>query len=193
MEQADLWAPALERHLKGFDRHMPVVHGADGPSHDKPGEQIQDRREIELPATADDELSCVADPPLIRCGRLKVSVQEIGSRRLIVITHRRALVPLAEPRLQPVFLHQAHDPFAADVLLLLEDVSVNLETLGEQKSVIDHLTEKLARIDFTMQEAQNTLQTLTHERELAERIEQSIKQLRTRTAKAEIPRKSATA
>ena len=79
------------------------------------------------------------------------------------------------------------------MLLLLEDVSVNLETLGEQKSVIDHLTEKLARIDFTMQEAQNTLQTLTHERELAERIEQSIKQLRTRTAKAEIPRKSATA
>ena len=79
------------------------------------------------------------------------------------------------------------------MLLLLEDVSVNLETLGEQKSAIDHLTEKLARIDFTMQEAQNTLQTLTHERELAERMEQSIKQLRTRTTKAEIPRKSATA
>ncbi len=31
-----------------------------------------------------------------------------------------------------------------------------------------------------MQEAQNTLRTLQHERELAERIEQSIKQLRTR-------------
>ena len=52
---------------------------------------------------------------------------------------------------------------------LLEDVTVNLETLGEQKSVIDHLTEKLARVDFTMQEAQNTLQTLKHERELTER------------------------
>jgi hypothetical protein len=33
-----------------------------------------------------------------------------------------------------------------------------------------------------MQEAQNTLRTLQHERELAERIEQSIKQLRTRGA-----------
>jgi hypothetical protein len=33
-----------------------------------------------------------------------------------------------------------------------------------------------------MQEAQNTLHTLQHERELAERIEQSIKQLRTRSA-----------
>jgi hypothetical protein len=32
-----------------------------------------------------------------------------------------------------------------------------------------------------MQEAQNTLRTLQHERELAERIEQSIKQLRSRS------------
>jgi hypothetical protein len=39
-------------------------------------------------------------------------------------------------------------------------------TLGEQKSQIDLLSEKLARIDFTMQEAQNTLQTLRTEREL---------------------------
>jgi hypothetical protein len=59
---------------------------------------------------------------------------------------------------------------------------VNLETLGEQKAVIDHIGEKLARLEFMMQEAQNTLHTLQHERELAERIEQSIKQLRTRTS-----------
>ena len=64
---------------------------------------------------------------------------------------------------------------------------MNLETLGEQKSVIDHVAERLAKIDFTMQEAQNTLQTLQHERELAERMEQSIKQLRTKTAKADPP------
>jgi hypothetical protein len=43
-----------------------------------------------------------------------------------------------------------------------------------------------------MQEAQNTLRNLQHERELAERIEESIKQLRTRTAaKADEPRKPA--
>jgi hypothetical protein len=35
-----------------------------------------------------------------------------------------------------------------------------------------------------MQEAQNTMRTLQHERELAERIEQSIKQLRARTTTA---------
>ena len=76
---------------------------------------------------------------------------------------------------------------------LLEDVSVNLETLVEQKSIIDNLTEKLARVDFTMQESQNTLQALKHEREMAERMEKSIKQLRAKTAKAGLPRKSATA
>ena len=54
---------------------------------------------------------------------------------------------------------------------LLEDVSVNLEILVEQKSIIDNLTEKLARVDFTMQESQNTLQALKHEREMAERME----------------------
>ena len=59
--------------------------------------------------------------------------------------------------------------------------AINLETLGEQKAVIDHVGEKLARLEFMMQEAQNTLHTLQHERELAERIEQSIKQLRTRS------------
>jgi hypothetical protein len=65
---------------------------------------------------------------------------------------------------------------------LITDVRVNLETLSEEKAVVDHLTEKLARFEFVMQEAQNTLRMLSHERELAERIEQSIKQLRTRSA-----------
>ena len=45
-----------------------------------------------------------------------------------------------------------------------------------------------------MQEAQNTLRMLNHERELAERIEQSIKQLRTRGQKpGDDPRKQVTA
>jgi uncharacterized coiled-coil DUF342 family protein len=77
---------------------------------------------------------------------------------------------------------------------LLEDVRVNLETLGEQKAVIDHVAEKLARLEFMMQEAQTTVRTLQHERELAERIEKSIKQLRARTAAAPEPvRKAASA
>jgi Asp-tRNA(Asn)/Glu-tRNA(Gln) amidotransferase C subunit len=76
---------------------------------------------------------------------------------------------------------------------LLEDVRMSLETLGEQKTVIDHVAEKLARLEFMMQEAQNTTRTLQHERELAERIEASIKQLRSRTAVADAARKTALA
>jgi hypothetical protein len=38
----------------------------------------------------------------------------------------------------------------------------------------------VARLDFTVQEAQNTLRALQREREVAERVEQGIKALRTR-------------
>ena len=65
--------------------------------------------------------------------------------------------------------------------------------MSRQKSIIDNLTEKMAGVDFTMQESQNTLQMLKHERELAERMEKSIKQLRTKTTKANLPHKSAIA
>lgn len=61
---------------------------------------------------------------------------------------------------------------------LLDDINVNLEMLGEQRAVIDHVGEKLARLDFMVQEAQNTLRALQREREVAERIEQGIKALR---------------
>jgi predicted component of type VI protein secretion system len=70
-------------------------------------------------------------------------------------------------------------------------VRINLETLGEQKAVIDHVAEKVAQLEFVLQEARNTLRTLQHERELAERIEQGIKQLRSKTAKSEDGKKSA--
>ena len=61
---------------------------------------------------------------------------------------------------------------------LLDDINVNLEMLGEQRAVIDHVGEKIARLDFMVQEAQNTLRALQREREVAERIEQGIKALR---------------
>ncbi len=68
---------------------------------------------------------------------------------------------------------------------LLEDVRLNLETLGEQKAVIDHVAEKAAQLEFMLQEARNTLRTLQHERELAERIEQGIKKLRATSGSGE--------
>ena len=75
---------------------------------------------------------------------------------------------------------------------LLEDVRVNLEMVGEQKAVIDDVGERIARLEFVMREAQGTVQTLQHERELAERIEKNIQQLRGQTARGKkSPAKSA--
>ena len=69
---------------------------------------------------------------------------------------------------------------------LLDDINVNLEMLGEQRAVIDHVGEKLARLDFMVQEAQNTLRALQREREVAERIEQGIKALRKHSGESKL-------
>ena len=54
------------------------------------------------------------------------------------------------------------------IVHMLDDVRVNLETLGEQKAVVDHVAERVAQLDFALQEARNTQRTLQHERELAD-------------------------
>ena len=68
---------------------------------------------------------------------------------------------------------------------MLEDVRVHLETVGEQKAVLDYVLEQVARLDTMSREAQITMRSLQTERELAERIEKSIQSLRARTATPE--------
>src|SRR5207247_5049165 len=77
------------------------------------------------------------------------------------------------------------------IVHVLDDVRINLETLGEHKAVIDHVTERVQQLEFTLQEARNTLRALQHERELAERIEKGIKQLRAKTGASEEGKRSA--
>jgi uncharacterized phage infection (PIP) family protein YhgE len=81
---------------------------------------------------------------------------------------------------------------ALAVTAMFSDMQSTLESLSEQRVVIDDVGEKLARLDFTVQEAQNTLsrldtsgqeaqntlRTLQREREVAERVEKSIKAVR---------------
>ena len=40
---------------------------------------------------------------------------------------------------------------------MLEDVRLNLETLGEQKAVVDHVMDSFTRLSEMVQEAQTTL------------------------------------
>ena len=44
-----------------------------------------------------------------------------------------------------------------------------------------HPKQKVTQLEFTLQDARNTVRTLQHERELAEQIQKGIKQLRSRT------------
>ena len=95
---------------------MPVIDRTDGPADDEAGEQIEDRRQIQLAALADHELGRVADPaPIRRVGR-ELPIEQIRRDRLVVIAHRRALEPFPGPGFQPVLLHQPNHPFAADAL-----------------------------------------------------------------------------
>jgi chromosome segregation ATPase len=77
------------------------------------------------------------------------------------------------------------------IVNLLDDVHLSLEALGEQKALVDHVAEKMAGANFVLQEAQNTLRALNQERERAERVEQSIKQLRARTQSREATKRLA--
>jgi chromosome segregation ATPase len=65
---------------------------------------------------------------------------------------------------------------------MLEDVRVHLETVSEQKAVLEHALDQIARLETISRDAQLTLRSLQAERELAQRIERSIQTVRTRTA-----------
>ena len=126
MQQAGVRTAALQRHLERLDRQVPIVDRADGPADDEPREQIEDRREVELAAAADDELRRVADPALIRAAAPRTAdradwPRPAGRDRSSSCTLNR----LPRPRLQPVFLHQANDALPADALVLLDQILVN--------------------------------------------------------------------
>ena len=74
----------------------------------------------------------------------------------------------------------------ANVILdLLDDVRINVEMIEEQKAVVDQVAQTVTELDFRLQEARSTMGTLQHERELAERLEQGIRQLRSKTTRPE--------
>ena len=105
MQEPEVGAPALQGHLKRLDGQVAVIDGTERPADDEPGKQIEDHRQIELAAGGDDELGRIPDSALIRRRRLEPPVEQIGGHRLIVVAHRRVLVPLADPGFQAFFLH----------------------------------------------------------------------------------------
>jgi uncharacterized coiled-coil protein SlyX len=63
---------------------------------------------------------------------------------------------------------------------LLEDIGANLDMVAAQKAQIEYVSDQVARLEFSVQQSQHTMRALHHERERAERVEEAIRQLRTR-------------
>ena len=52
--------------------------------------------------------------------------------------------------------------------------------VAAQRAQIEYVSDQVARLEFSVQQSQNTIRALHHERERAERVEEAIRQLRTR-------------
>jgi hypothetical protein len=66
------------------------------------------------------------------------------------------------------------------VVCLLDDVRLTLDTVSEQKAMIDHVTETLAKVDDVIVEAKGTTRALQAERKLAQRIVEKVRNIHAR-------------
>ena len=101
--------------------------------------------------------------------RLDILVQALGNtdERVAMIEARRALVEEVQSKTEMI-------------ANLLEDIGANLDMVAAQKAQIEFVSDQVARLEFTVQQSQNTIRALHNERERAERVEEAIRQLRTR-------------
>ena len=110
----------------------------------------------------------------------------IGSAELEAVSDRAAEVAALKRQVQE--LMATEDKIVSEALQskaaltqLLDEARVNLKTAREQKALIDQLNARLASVQAVVQEAQSTLRMLHEERELVERIEHGIRELRRKT------------
>jgi hypothetical protein len=77
------------------------------------------------------------------------------------------------------------------IVNMMGDVRVTLETLTEHSAVVDQVSDKVSKLDFAVHQAQNTLNLLQRERELAEQIDRALRQLRRSREQGDDGRKTA--
>ncbi len=107
---------------------MPIVDGTHRPADQEAGVQVENRREIQLPAAADHKLRRVPDPALVRRVGHKVLSQHIRRDGLVVITHRRALEAFPHPRREAFRLFQPNHALPTDPVALVPEIPVNAGT-----------------------------------------------------------------
>ena len=87
--------------------------------------------------------------------------------RIVAIESRRQLVDDVQRK-------------ADTIMNILGDVQITLESVSEQKAMVDHVFAELARIEYLVQEARGTMTALQTERDVAQRIVESVRQIHAR-------------
>jgi hypothetical protein len=59
-------------------------------------------------------------------------------------------------------------------------VQITLESVSEQKAMVDHVFAELARFEYLVQEARGTMKALQAERDVAQRIVENVRQIHAR-------------
>lgn len=65
---------------------------------------------------------------------------------------------------------------------ILGDVQITLDSVSEQKAMVDHVFAELARLEYVVQEARGTMRALEAERDVAQRIVENVRQIHARAA-----------
>ena len=87
--------------------------------------------------------------------------------KILVIENRRQLVDDVQRK-------------ADAIMNIVGDVHITLDSISEQKAMVDHVFAELARIEHLVQEARGTMRALQIERDVAQRIVENVRQIHAR-------------
>jgi uncharacterized protein YoxC len=65
---------------------------------------------------------------------------------------------------------------------ILSDVQITLDSVSEQKAMVDHVFAELSRLEYVLQEARGTMRALQAERDVAQRIVENVRQIHARAS-----------
>ncbi len=115
-------------HPQRLDNQVTVVNSTYGPPNEESRVEVEERREIKLPAAADHELGRVPDPPLVRRIGDEVLPEHIGRDGLAMTAYRRALEAFAYSSNEAFCLFQPNHPLPTHSIPLLVQVVINPRT-----------------------------------------------------------------
>jgi chromosome segregation ATPase len=162
MDELRRLSDAMERKIQGIAEREQVVEavrrGIDGVH------ALGQKSQADLEAISESRAEIArATSEMERLRDSLASTQE----RIVAIENRRQLVDDVQRK-------------ADAIMNILGDVQITLESVSEQKAMVDHVFAELARIEYLVQEARGTMTALQTERDVAQRIVESVRQIHAR-------------